>query len=490
MTKAVAYQRVSYTPKRNPGEPDRYSFETQRDALEVYAARNSLEIVETFIELESASTPGRSVFDQMVEFLKAHPEVKMLLVYMIDRTARNMYDWGLLVDKMGVTIRSAVEDLPDNPAGRLMSDNLAAYARFYSAQLGERTRDALYTKARSGIYPTYAPIGYLNESRNIVIDPVNGPMVRELFIRYARTDDSLAGLASWAKVRGIRSRYGHFMSKGVIHTILQNPVYVGRFRWHNEIYEGSHEPLVNESLFRAVQEKLHGRGTPKATKHHFPYRGFLTCGYCGCRLTAEIKKGKYVYYHCTKSRGECEQPYYSQDKLSLRLRTVLEGIRMTRANADELMALVLGDSEELERARKERKQLLKAEEKRLGERMDAMYEDRLSGVITEEQWIRRDSNHRGRLSVAREELAKLSCEASFDKEAVETTLELARRLPDLYLRKPHEERARALRIVASNCVLTAENVDPVYREPFAAIAKWRNCPAWLPGEDSNLQPFG
>ncbi len=92
-----------------------------------------------------------------------------------------------------------------------------------------------------------------------------------------------------------------------------------------------------------------------------------------------------------------------------------------------------------------------------------------------------DEQQNSRLRMIREEISRTSGETAFDEEAVRTTLELAQRLPELYMRKSHDERALALRIVSWNSVLTAENVEPIYKEPFAAIAKWRRSPDWLPG---------
>jgi len=481
MKKAVAYERVSYLRKKEDDQPDSYSFETQRQALMEYAAGHDLEIIKTFVEKKSAFSPGRGEFERMLDFFRANSGVTTLLVYKIDRSSRNLFDYGTLVDKLGVEIISVTEDLPNNSAGRLIGDSLAAFSRFYSAQLAERTSAAMLTKARSGVYPTYAPIGYVNKDRNISIDPVLGPLIRELFIQYARTDSSLHDLAEWAKARGLRSRYGNDMKKGTIHNILQNVVYVGRFKWLGDVYEGSHESLISEELFQAVQTKMHGRGAPRVVRREFPYRGLVFCGYCGCQLTAEFKKGKYIYYRCTESRGKCEQGRYTQEQLSERLLTVLENIRMTKENAKELMELVLRDSEEHRRGRIAKRIQLKAEEQGIIERMDAMYEDRLDSVITEEQWLRRNHVQETRLHTVRQELGRTSSDGSFNQEAIETTLELAQRLPDLYLRKSHDERARALKIVSWNCTITADNLEPVYKEPFAAIAKWRRSPAWLPG---------
>ena len=490
MKKAVAYERVSYIRKRGGEREDGYSFETQRETLAGYALKNGLTIVKTFVEESSAYTPGRIEFERMLTYLKTHPDVRILLVYKLDRLARNLKDYARLVEQPGLQIVSATEDLPENSTGRLIGDSLAVFARFYSAQLSERTSAAMLTKARSGVYPTYAPAGYVNRDRNIAIDPSVGPLIRELFVRYARSQCSLAELAEWAKHRGLRSRYGNPMKKGSLSKILHNPVYVGRFMWRGVEYQGSHEALVGEDLFQAVQARFDDRRTVRPARHEFPYRGLVTCGYCGCRLTAEIKKGKYVYYHCTRSKGKCDQPYYSQDRLSDRLLAVLERIRMTPENADEVMRVVFDDEEQATRRRAERTLELRSEERMILERLDAMYEDHIDGGIGEEQWLRQQARQSTRLAVVRAEMARLGDEFPVDREAAATVLELAQRLPELYVRKSHEERARALRVVTSNCVVTAETIDPVYKPPFAEIAARGTCTSWLPGEDSNLQPFG
>ena len=33
-------------------------------------------------------------------------------------------------------------------------------------------------------------------------------------------------------------------------------------------------------------------------------------------LVGEIKKGRYVYYHCTGNRGKCPEPYTRQEVLN------------------------------------------------------------------------------------------------------------------------------------------------------------------------------
>ena len=481
MRKAVAYERVSYIHKREGDEPDSYSLETQRQAITNHAMQHDFEIVATFSEIHTAFSLGRPEFERMVEFLESHKDVRALLVYKLDRLSRNAYDYSRLTDVLNVQPISVTEDFPEDLMGRYMQDSMVSIARLYSAQLGKRSSAGMTTKAKSGVYPTYAPTGYINKNKNISIDPVSGPMIREMFVKYARSDCSVNDLVTWARDRGLRSRQGNVMKKSAIHNILTNPVHVGRFRWKGEVLQGSHEALIAEDLFQIVQNRLSSRGKPRVVRREFPFRGFVRCGYCGCQLTAEFKKGKYIYYRCTESRGKCEQGRYTQEQLSKRLLPVLENIRMTREDALELMELVTNDTEQAKEQRRVDARHLRSEEASIIERIDSMYEDKVDGIITEEIWLRQNDRQNARLAGIREELASLEEEVLFDPGTAATVLELAQRLPELYLRKSHEERVRALKVVSWNCTLKNDNVEPDYKEPFAAIAKWQRSSSWLPG---------
>ena len=69
-------------------------------------------------------------------------------------------------------------------------------ARNYSQNLGEETVKGMPEKARAGIYPSCAPVGYRNADgpngkRMIVPDPDTAPVITELFERFATGQYSL-----------------------------------------------------------------------------------------------------------------------------------------------------------------------------------------------------------------------------------------------------------------------------------------------------------
>lgn len=72
----------------------------------------------------------------------------------------------------------------------------------------------------------------------------------------------------------------------------------------------------------------------------------------------------------------------------------------------------------------------------------------------------------------------------------EATFKLLQRAPELYQRQSHEERVRLLKVLLSNSVLMGGKLEPIYKKPFDLVAEGGHSGNWLPGEDSNLQPFG
>lgn len=107
-----------------------------------------------------------------------------------------------------------------------------------------------------------------------------------------------------------------------------------------------HEPLISESIFQQVQliisKYSNKRVNKDALKSLFPLRGFLSCPWCGRKLTASVSQGrclKYPYYHCTdkKCKGR-----FRAEILNGSYEEKLKEIHL-RPEAFELFGLVLED---------------------------------------------------------------------------------------------------------------------------------------------------
>src|ERR1700682_264407 len=104
-------------------------------------------------------------------------------------------------------------------------------------------------------------------------------------------------------------RTGRRLFTSEMHRMLTHSIYTGTFIWDGKEYHGSHQALIARGLFDQVQAILRRGTRPRNPKQRNPFMGLLTCAKCGCATTAERKKGKYVYYHCTDYHGGCDNTY-------------------------------------------------------------------------------------------------------------------------------------------------------------------------------------
>jgi hypothetical protein len=140
--------------------------------------------------------------------------------------------------------------------------------------------------------------------RRIEPDPERAPIITKLFEWYA-TGISLKALTQKAAAAGLTNRAnGKPLVRSKIHQLLQNPIYSDDSMWLDRMYEGQHKPLVSRDLFERVQRVfVAANHPPHGTKRQHSFVGLVKCARCGCSFTAELKKGQYVYYHCTGRQG-------------------------------------------------------------------------------------------------------------------------------------------------------------------------------------------
>jgi site-specific DNA recombinase len=185
MKKFFGYIRVSTTKQGEQGS----SLQEQKAAIEAYASRHGLKIIEWFEEQETAASQGRPVFGRMLKAIERHL-ADGVITHKIDRSARNLKDWahiGELIDR-GVEMHFAHESLDlASRSGRLSADILAVVASDYIRNLRDEVRKGFYGRLKQGLYPLAAPVGYLDQGggKPKTIDPVRGPLVRQAFELYA-----------------------------------------------------------------------------------------------------------------------------------------------------------------------------------------------------------------------------------------------------------------------------------------------------------------
>ena len=244
-------------------------------------------------------------------------------------------------------------------------------------------------KAEQGIWPTMAPLGYLNVDgphgkKIIEPDPDIAPIVMRLFEWYVTGNYSLEKVTNMAQSAGLVFRRSQKpVPKATVHHILRNRIYTGDFDWQGKRYRGSHEPLITHDLWEKVQAILDHRFKTRhrKVKHDFAFSCLIACGHCGCSLVGEIKKGRYIYYHCTGYKGKCPDPYVREELLEERFAELLKGLRFDEDVLGWVTEALHQSHQYEKRFHDEAISRLMAEYTRFQHRIDGMYIDKLDGKI-------------------------------------------------------------------------------------------------------------
>ncbi len=348
------------------------SIEAQLSELRVLARRYELDIAAEFVEKRSAKTPGRPIFEDMMRRVERR-EAQGILCWKIDRLSRNPVDSGrvswLLQEATIVKIITHERVYLPHDNVLLMSVEFGM-ANQYVRDLSVNVARGLRQKARNGVYPSIAPLGYRNDvrTRSIIVDKKKAPIVREAFEMYAQGKSRYEDIARFLFERGIMTGATRGWTKGggkpfkreQIAYLLSNPFYAGRFRYAGEMYDGAHAPIISRELFDRVQKVLKARSNANRPPENNPqaYCGLLACGECGCSITAEVKTKvqqngnthRYVYYHCTKKRGKCSGQFIREEALDAELSNLLARFHLPRSWAEEMNKMADKDAQEAEQS--------------------------------------------------------------------------------------------------------------------------------------------
>ena len=196
--------------------------------------------------------------------------IDIVLVYKVDRLTRSLADFAKLIelfDAHGVSFVSVTQSFNTSSSmGRLTLNVLLSFAQFERELIGERVRDKIAASKRKGLWVGGpVPLGYAAVQKKIVVVPAEAEAVRTIFARYLALG-SIRALAEELDRQGIRSKRrqlstgrsvgGARFGVGALAHLLKNRFYIGEVVYRGEVYRAEHEPILDLTLFEAVQGKL------------------------------------------------------------------------------------------------------------------------------------------------------------------------------------------------------------------------------------------
>ena len=252
-------------------EQDFNSLDAQREACAAYILSQTHEGWEGTSELYddggfSGGSMERPGLKQLLQDVIAG-KVDVIVVYKVDRLTRSLADFAKIVDILDEHHASFVSVTQSfnttTSMGRLTLNVLLSFAQFEREVTGERIRDKIAASKKKGMWMGGpVPLGYELRDRKLMVNNKEAETVRHLFRRYTELQsvpqlvDELAAQGYRTKIRPYkdgRKIGGVAFRTGALSQLLKNPIYTGKVRHKDKIYDGEHEAIIDQALFDEVQ---------------------------------------------------------------------------------------------------------------------------------------------------------------------------------------------------------------------------------------------
>lgn len=464
--KAVIYARVS-SREQEKG----FSIPAQIKYLKDYANKNGYEVVCTYSEAESAKKAGRREFEKMLAYIRKNPSIQHILVEKTDRIYRNLKDYVTLEDYKNTFIHLTKENL-------VISDKLDSHQKFihgikvlmakqYIDNLSEEVIKGQTEKAREGIYPSTAPLGYLNSDdghgkRIIAVDEARAPYIKRAFELYATGSFSENDICKLLYEEGLRSKKGCKVSVKTFERMFKNIFYIGKFEYSGYICEhAQHKAIIDEHTFYLIQDRLNGISKAKSHNEEFPYQGLIRCGICNGMLSPELKKGKYVYYHCNDyhKQGCKKYSYVNQNTVDKAISQILKSFQITKAILDDVLDCI----KEIHFAKNEYQDTtitqINKQISNLQKRIEQLYIDKCNGEIEYEFWTSMNKKWHAEISELQNQLQRMNKADEEFYDTCEMLLKFCKNAHAMYLNGTAEDKRFITSTVISNITYYDKKLD-------------------------------
>jgi len=478
--KSVIFCRVSSKEQEETG----YSLPAQEKYLREYADKNSLDVIKVFAVSESASgSVQRKVFNQMVDYIRKN-KISVVTVETTDRLTRNFADvpaidkWILEDDSHQIHLAKEGCTLHKDSKSHewFMWRVKVATAEYYVRLLSENVKKGQKEKISQGWLPTKPPLGYVSigeKGHKIHMpDEKVSALIKRMFELYATGNYSLLKLTKQMYEEGLRTDSGKQVVKSRIHRLLNDPFYIGKIRWNDEVYPGKQEPLITEEIFYKVQSLLKSKNTPKYRKHNNIFKALIRCKECGGTITWETHKNR-VYGHCNHYRNCTQKTWSLEQEVETQLIDKFESLEIKNPRIVEWIRKALKEGHQDQIAYyssvvgelQQKHNLLK-------KRLDALYVDKLDGNITQQDYSHKSKEWSVELDKINQTIEKHNHASGKYYQLGINIYELSQHAKQIYLKaKNKEDRRSLINLVFSKLTLDKGRLEVEYSKTFKLLSE-------------------
>lgn len=493
MGDTLIYSRVS-----SKGQADNFSLDAQERGCSEYARQNNLSIAKEWKVVESAwGKVERKSFNQMIDYAKKHRNIKHIIFDIEDRMTRNYRD-KLRIDDLilnygiNIHIASTKKVYTKNLSSEdkfIMNINVAINGKL-SDDISMKSKIGMNEKAKQGIFPSRAPTGYLNNkaTKEIDIDPISAPLVKEIFELTATGRYSLSMLVDEFYSRGLRVKRGDKLSKAgkaTLHRIIHSKFYYGIIEWGDNVYQGKHTPIISKELWNKAQKAITSLHRPSKTKMNFPFSNLIICGVCDCTVLGTNAKKRYKkhstiyqYYHCSLSKGRHKHDgYLKESEIAEKFKEKIEAVALPEVLSEcigeglkeiaKKKALMIGNKKDILQADyntnlSKLKKLYSLQLEKEMNKIEIMLFEQTKSELTE------------KITELQGELENCSDNPKETLDKALKTLEILSNINKRYNQADNYKKAKIIKFITETNKLYGKEIKTTYRQPFNYLIQAKN----------------
>ena len=317
--KVVILVRVSSREQK-----EGYSIDAQLTRLRKYCEQKGLEVIKEFVIVESSTRGEREKFYEMINFIKKQKEAINLVCDKVDRLQRSFKEMPIIDELrrsgkliLHFFVEGQILDANSNSSQIMAYQMYIMMAESYTNSISDNVKRSFEKMRQEGKITGTAPIGYLNKNdgrgkTDIILDTDRAFLVKRIFEEYS------TGLYSLKEIRKKtiewnlknKTKSNTYLSVSQIDKLLKNKFYYGVATYKGQDYKHIYPHIIDKDLFDKCDDVRNGRHRNRSntTKTDFIFKGMIKCKNCGCTVTPELKKGKYVYLRPNSKLGcTCKQ---------------------------------------------------------------------------------------------------------------------------------------------------------------------------------------
>jgi DNA invertase Pin-like site-specific DNA recombinase len=331
-TTAREYLRVSFD---RSGE-EKSNAEQHRENLAAASAFGIDRFGKPYDDVGSASRHARRPRDDFSVLLDdlrdGRFEADVLVLWESSRGSRKVGEWVDLIElcesaqvKIAVTTHGRCYD-PSNPRDRRSLLEDAVDSEYESSKTSARTRRAVADRRNQGkpnggrramgyrrVGQKADPAADGNDTRALVLDPVEAPVVKELIERVA-AGQTLTRIADDLNARGAVTSTGETLTITTVRRVALNGLYAGFVLHKGEEVEGVRgewPAIVDEATWRRAVAMLNApdRQRQRAPRRYLLTGGIVVCGKCDAAMRSKphhARSGLVRTYACPPTKlGGC-----------------------------------------------------------------------------------------------------------------------------------------------------------------------------------------